>query len=132
MRISARLLAGLLLTAGVSHFVFTDTYALIVPRLLPAPRAWVQATGVAEIACGLLLTVPRTRRAGAWCAVALLSAVWPGNIQMAVDGGIPGRGWPLGSPVAAWVRVPLQLPLIYWAYTLTRRETRVTSATTGA
>lgn len=120
MRISARLLAGLLATAGVTHFVATDTYALIVPRELPAPRAWVQASGVAEIACALLLAAPRTRRVGAWCTFALLLGVWPANVWMALDGGIPGRGWPLGSPVAAWVRVPLQLPLIYWAYSLTR------------
>lgn len=116
---AARLLAVMLLAAGVSHFLATDTYALIVPRFLPAPRAWVRASGVAEIACALLLAAPRTRRAGAWCTVALLLAVWPGNVQMALDGGIPGRGWPLGSPVAAWLRVPLQLPLLYWAYRLT-------------
>lgn len=125
---SARLLAGLLLVGGAGHFLATDTYALIVPPFLPAPRAWVYASGAVEIACGLLLAVPRTRRAGAWGALVLLAAVWPANIQMALDGGIPGRGWPLGSPVAAWLRVPLQLPLLYWAYRLTREQSGVDDA----
>jgi uncharacterized membrane protein len=123
--VSARLLALLLFVGGTGHFMATDAYALIVPRLLPAPRAWVQTTGIAEITCALLLAVPRVRRVGAWCTAGLLVAVWPANIQMALDGGLPDRGWPLGSPVAAWLRVPLQLPLIWWAYTLARRRVDV-------
>jgi len=128
VNISAQLLAVVLLVGGIGHFLATDTYALIVPRFLPAPKTYVQVSGIAEIICALLLAVPRTRRAGAWCAFALLLAVWPANIQMALDGGIPGRGWLLGSPVAAWIRVPLQLPLLYWAYRLTQRRNGARSA----
>ncbi|MGH8934283.1 MAG: DoxX family protein [Egibacteraceae bacterium] len=113
---SARVLAGLLGLMGVGHFVATDFYALIVPRVLPAPRALVLVSGVAELACAALLASKRTHRAGAWSAFALFLAVWPANVQMALDGGAPGREGLLGSPVVAWLRVPLQVPLLYWTY----------------
>ncbi|CAN5438507.1 DoxX family protein [soil metagenome] len=104
-----------MLVAGTGHFLATGTYALLIPRGLGDPRAVVLASGVAEIACGVLLVVPRTRRLGGWCTAALLVAVFPGNVQMALDGGLDGHGWPLGSPVAAWLRLPLQVPLVLWA-----------------
>ncbi len=47
--------------------------------------------------------------------------LFPANVQMALDGGIPGAGFPLGSPVLAWLRLPLQVPLIWWALVHTRR-----------
>lgn len=114
-RASRLALAGLMLVAGTGHFLATGTYALLIPRGLGDPRAVVLASGVAEIACGVLLVVPRTRRLGGWCTAALLVAVFPGNVQMALDGGLDGHGWPLGSPVAAWLRLPLQVPLVLWA-----------------
>jgi uncharacterized membrane protein len=36
--------------AGALHFVMPETYEKIVPRYLPARRALVYASGVAEIA----------------------------------------------------------------------------------
>ncbi len=122
---SARVLALLLGFTGSAHFVATDFYASIVPRVFPAPRALVLASGVAELACAVLLAVPRTRRAGAWCTFALFLAVWPANVQMALDGGLPGREGLLASPAVAWIRVPLQIPLLYWAYRIARRDRRV-------
>jgi uncharacterized membrane protein len=124
---SAYGLAMLLGVAGVAHFIATPTYALIVPRVLPAPRVWVLVSGAAELGCAGLLLAPRTRRAGAWCTLALLLGVWPANMQMALNGGIAGHGRLLGDPLAAWVRVPLQIPLCYWAYRLTRSPVPATS-----
>ncbi len=119
---SARVLGALLGVTGTAHFLATDFYALIVPRFLPAPRALVWASGAAELGCAVLLIAPRTRRIGGWCAFALFLAVWPANVQMALDGGLPGRAGLLGSPVVAWARVPLQIPLLYWAHRLTQTE----------
>jgi uncharacterized membrane protein len=53
-------------------------------------------------------------------ALVLFVVVWPANIQMALDGGIPGAGFPANSAVLSWLRVPLQLPLFVWAYRQTR------------
>lgn len=105
-----------MLVAGLGHFAFARTYQRIVPRLLGDPAFWVRWSGVAEVACAGLLVDRRTRRVGAWATIGVLLAVFPANVKMALDGGIPGQPFPLSSPVAAWARLPLQLPLIIWAW----------------
>lgn len=107
--------------AGSLHFVIPSAYQRIVPRALGPARALVLLSGAAEIGAGLLLASPRTRRVGGWATAALLVAVFPANVQMALDGGIPGEGFPLGSPVVAWARLPLQVPLVVWALRIARR-----------
>jgi len=113
-------LAAFLLVAGLAHFVVPRSYERIVPRVLGNPAFWVRWSGVAEIVCAALIAHPRTRRPGALAAVAVLVAVFPANVQMALDGGIPGEGFPLGSPVVAWARLPLQVPVILWAWRVAR------------
>jgi uncharacterized membrane protein len=117
-------LATLLVGLGALHFVITPSYERIVPRALGSgnARTLVLVSGAAEIAAGALLTVPRTRRLGAGMAAALFVVVFPANVQMALDSGIEGAGFPLGSPVVAWLRLPLQVPLVWWALTLARPE----------
>ena len=123
-RISRLALATLLLGTGALHFLGTSSYEAIVPPALGRghARALVLGSGAAEIAAGALLAFHRTRRLGAGLAAGLFVVVFPANVQMAVDGGIAGAGFPLGSPVVAWLRLPLQAPLVWWALTLTRRE----------
>lgn len=105
-------LGGLFLASGVLHFAAPKPFEAIMPRSLPARRAWVYGSGVAEIACGLGLL---TRRPWAGRAsAALLLAVWPANVQMALDSGTGRLPGPADDPVIAWGRVPLQIPLI-WA-----------------
>ncbi len=113
-------LAALLLVAGVAHFVVPRSYQRIVPRILGDPAFWVRWSGVAEIGCAGLVAYPRTRRIGAWAAAALFVAVFPANVQMALDGGIAGASFPLGSPLVAWARLPLQIPLVVWARRVAR------------
>ncbi len=108
-------LAGFLLIAGLAHFVVPRSYQRIVPRLLADPAFWVRWSGVAEIGCAALVAYPATRRLGGWVALALFVGVFPANVQMALDGGIAGAGFPFGSPVVAWARLPFQIPLIVWA-----------------
>ena len=113
-------LAGFLLVAGIAHFVVPRSYERIVPRLFADPAFWVRWSGVAELACAGLVAVPRTRRVGAWLTVVVFVAVFPANVQMAVDGGVPGQPFPWGSPVVAWLRLPLQIPLVLWARRVAR------------
>jgi len=117
---SPLILAALLVVAGILHFVATPTYERIVPRVLGHPRLLVQVSGLAEILLGALLAPPRTRRLGAWLTIALFVAVFPANVQMALDGGIKDAGFPANSAWLSWLRLPLQLPLIAWAYRYTR------------
>ena len=105
-----------MLAAGLAHFAFPGPYQRIVPRVVGDPAFWVRATGVAEIACAALVLHRPTRRVGALATVALLLAVFPANVKMALDGGIAGQPFPLGSPVVAWARLPLQVPMVFWAW----------------
>ena len=113
-------LAALLVGMGTLHLVVPGAFERLVPRFLGAARPWVLATGVAEIASGAALVPERTRRAGAWAAAATLVAVFPGNVQMAVDAGAPAT--PVA--VALWLRLPLQVPLVAWALRHTGRRRR--------
>ena len=112
---SGRLLATFMVGAGVMHFVAPSAYDRIVPRKLGHARGLVQLSGVAEILAGALLWSRRTRRLGAWLTVAVLVAVFPANVQMALDGGVRDAGFPANSALLAWLRLPLQWPLIRWA-----------------
>ena len=107
----------LYVVAGILHFVVPELYVQIIPPILPAPLALVYLSGVAEIAVGIGVLIPRTRRYAAWATIALLVAIFPANVYMAtsmvvVDG--IGGGDP--SPLIRWGRLPLQGVLILWAY----------------
>ncbi len=102
--------------SGVLHLLLPAPYRRIVPASLGPWRAEiVLGSGIAEITCALLLVLPRTRRVGALATALLLVAVFPANIQMAVDGGYRDASFPLNNAAAAWLRLPLQVPLILWA-----------------
>jgi uncharacterized membrane protein len=123
MKVALRwLLTVFMVVAGVGHFVSPAVYVAMMPAALPGKLALVYLSGVAEIACGLGLILPATRRAAAWGLVALLVAVWPANINMAV------HELPLGertvAPWILWARLPLQAVLIAWAWWYTRRDER--------
>jgi uncharacterized membrane protein len=120
-RVLRWLLAVFMTLAGLNHFLSPATYVGMMPAVLPAPPALVYVSGIAEIVTGLGLLVRRTRKLAAWGLIALLVAVFPANINMAVN------ALPLGDqPVpqwALWARLPLQLVLIAWAYLFTRDDT---------
>jgi uncharacterized membrane protein len=106
--------------AGVTHFTNPDFYEEIVPKWAPgSKRFWVQASGVAELACTALLIPKQTRRLGGWLMTATLLSVWTANIQVALDGGMEGDG-PMQSKAAAWIRVPFQIPMIIDAVKIAR------------
>ncbi|GGK98923.1 DoxX family protein [Mangrovihabitans endophyticus] len=114
---SARALAGLLTTTGILHFVTPGPFDGIVPRALPgSPRAWTLVSGAAELVVAAAVAHPRSRRAGALAAAGLFAAVFPANVQMAVD-------WRDASPgrrAIAYGRLPLQVPLVIWALRVSR------------
>jgi uncharacterized membrane protein len=108
--------------AGILHFLVPALYVQILPPIFPAPLALVYLTGIAEIAVGFGLLLPRTRRYAAWATVALLVAIFPANVYMATHGvvieGLPGGGDP--SALVRWGRLPLQGVLILLALWYTR------------
>lgn len=99
--------------AGCMHFVIPRVYESIVPDYLPARRAIVYASGVAEIAGGAGILFPRTRRVAGWWSIATLLAVFPANVHMARH---PER-YPTipGGRATLLARLPLQAAFIAWA-----------------
>jgi uncharacterized membrane protein len=112
------LLAILFLVAGALHFLITPVYVGIMPSYLPAPVLLVQISGVAEMLGGIGLLVPAANPAAAWGLILLLLAVMPANLNMALH---PSH-WPAIPRWLLWARLPLQLPLIYWAFLYTHRR----------
>lgn len=117
MRVGRALLGSLFIVAGVAHFAFTRVYANAVPDYLPAHRELVLVSGAAEVAGGIGLFLPQKRRYAAFGLVLLLVAVFPANLWMAQN---PDRyaipQWLL------WVRLPLQIPLVWWGLLYTRER----------
>lgn len=107
-------LALAMIGVGIDHFVNPAPFVRIVPAWLPAPEFLVYLSGVCEAGLGALLLVPRTRALAGLGLVALYVAVFPANINMAVnhidlDPLHPIPAW------AAWARLPFQALFIAWA-----------------
>lgn len=114
------ILALFFVLAGLNHFRNTDFYVKIMPPYLPWHLFFVYLSGFFEIALGALLLIPRQQRVAAWGLIALLVAVFPANIHMAVHSEL----YPAISPAMLWARLPLQGVLIAWAYWYTRPDTQ--------
>lgn len=111
-------LAAFFIGAGVNHFVMPRPYEQIVPpRLKGNAKLLVQVSGVAELAGGVGVLVPGTRRLSGLGLIALLAAVFPANVHMAREPEhfrkIPR--W------ALYARLPLQPLMMLWAWRATRR-----------
>jgi uncharacterized membrane protein len=111
-KVSLYLLALLFIGAGILHFLSPAPYLRIMPPYLPAPLLLVYVSGVAEIAGGLGLLVPTTRRLAGIELIVVLLAVFPANVYMLQTQGA-GMSVPLW---VLWLRLPLQLALIAWVW----------------
>jgi uncharacterized membrane protein len=100
----SRSLAAFWLVAGANHFVNPRFYDPMVPPPLDArARLVTHASGVAELAGAGLLIAGR-RRAARWWLLAVLAAVYPANIRMALR----PHEFRMAPPWALWARLPLQ------------------------
>ena len=113
------LFAILFISAGILHFVNPDFFVRIVPPVLPAPLFIVYLSGFFEIVLGILLLIPKFSRRAAFGLIALLIAVFPANIYMALNPQIFNEY----KPLALYLRLPMQFVLIAWSYWLTRDKT---------
>jgi uncharacterized membrane protein len=109
-------MSGLYTLAGIMHFVRPRIYVRIMPPWLPAPDFLVALSGGCEIVLGLLLLPLATRKVAAWLIILMLVAIFPANIQMAVN---YHRAHSPGLWVAI-LRLPLQAVLVWWAWMYTR------------
>lgn len=115
-------LAAMLGGAGVMHFVKPDFFDPIVPKWMPgSPRTTTYVSGAVELGAAALVAVPSTRRVGGLVAALTLLGVYPANVQAALDGGMASAAPPFDSALVAWLRLPLQFPMIALALRV-RRE----------
>jgi uncharacterized membrane protein len=112
------LMAMLYIAAGIIHFLKPQLYLRIMPPYLPWPMFLQYLAGFFEFVLGLSLLFPKYTRQAAWGLIALLIAVYPANIHMAVNMHL----YPEFSVWYHWVRLPLQFVLIAWAWWYTRED----------
>jgi uncharacterized membrane protein len=117
-RIAVVVAAVLYIVAGALHFIKPGPYLRIMPSYIPWHPAMVRVSGAFEIIGGLGLLVQSVRRPAAWMLVALLIAVFPANLYMAMH---PAEAGASGiAPVLRWGRLPIQALLIWWVLWCTR------------
>src|SRR6476659_11264488 len=117
-QISRYACGALYVGAGSNHFLKPAFYVSIMPPYLPWHLALVYISGMAEIGLGVLLLFQRWSVLAGWGLIALLIAVFPANIHMALHPDL----YTWASPMNLWLRLPLQGLLIAWAYWYTRPD----------
>jgi uncharacterized membrane protein len=112
------LLAAGFIFAGFNHFYNPDFYLRIMPPYLPWPSALHLTAGFFEVVLGVMLLFQRFQKLAAWGLIALLLAIYPANIHMAVNHDL----YPELPMVFHWIRLPLQFVMIAWAWWFTRAD----------
>ena len=101
---------------GVDHFINPDFYLSIMPPSFPLHEEAVYISGFFEIVGGIGVLIPRFRKIAGWGLVALLIAVYPANIYMAIS----PEAFPDIPIEMLYFRLALQFLFFYWAYSVTR------------
>lgn len=110
--ISLYSMAFLYLFAGVCHFIKPKVFLYITPKWVPKPKVVNIIVGFAEMVLGILLLIPLTRSYAAIGVLILLVAVFPANVNHYLQEKRKSR-----YVLATLIRLPMQLLLLYWAYT---------------
>lgn len=104
------------MATGALHLVHPAPFLKIMPPGMPLPLVMVYTSGVAEIAGGIGLLIPRVRWIAVWGLVVLLVAVFPANVYMAIAK-VQITVRPLPDWLL-WARLALQPVLIWWVLRL--------------
>ncbi len=119
LRIGALIVAALFLASGVLHLVNPAAFSWLMPPWLPFQTELIVISGVMELAAAIGLIFKQ--RWAPMLTVITLLAVWPANWWFAIDS--------LSSnpdiALVAWLRLPLQIPLLYWAWKAPVRTRKV-------
>ncbi len=110
--ISLYIMAAFYIFAGVSHFRIPKFFLKITPPWVPKPEVVNIIVGVIEIVLGIGLLFSATRSYAAIGVIALLLAVFPANFYHHQKARQKGK-----HVTATLIRLPVQILLIYWAYT---------------
>jgi uncharacterized membrane protein len=112
---NARIATGLtFIFTGLTHFLMPDKYLEMMPPFIPAPLTMVYVSGIFEILGGLGFILPSTKNLAAYGLIALLIAVFPANIYVALNN--VQLGGFMSYSFYQWLRLPLQIVLIGWVW----------------
>lgn len=103
---------------GTDHFINPDFYLSIMPPSFPLHHEAVYISGLFEIIGGVSIIIYRFRKIAGWGLFALVIAVYPANIYMAIT----PSAFPDIPIFILYFRLGLQFIFLYWAYTITRKE----------
>lgn len=109
-------LATFFIYFGLDHFINPDFYLSIMPPSFPLHEEAIYISGFFEIVGGVGVLIPRFRKIAGWGLVALLIAVYPANIYMAIT----PEAFPDFPVEMLYFRLVLQFLFFYWAYSVTR------------
>lgn len=106
------IMAAIYIIAGILHFLKPKPYLRTMPKYIPYHSMMVYVSGFFEIFFGVMLLFNETQPYAALGLILLLIAIFPANIYMA------RRMYQKQSKNRwiSYVRLPLQLALMYWAY----------------
>ena len=102
----------LYILAGLNHFRKPKVYLRIMPRYLPAPKALVYLSGIAEVVLGIGVCFPLTKNISIYGIIAMLIVFLLVHFYML-------SSKKAGAGIPQWLlilRLPLQFVLMYWAY----------------
>lgn len=129
--VSAAALSTLLLASAGKHFRDPGFFDQVVPDILCrddsgerrngvlavlSREEWVAVSGLLEAGAAVGLLIPATRPAAAGCIAAMFTLFLTGHAEALRKAWGPG-GTPLRRAVHT-LRLPLQVPLIAWAWSL--------------
>lgn len=109
-------LAIFFVNTGIDHFINAGFYLSIMPPFFPLHEEAVYISGFFEVLGGMGVLIPRLRKIAGWGLVALLIAVYPANIYMA----LAPEAFPNFPVLLIYSRLPLQFLFFYWAYSVTK------------
>ena len=116
MKVLRWLLAVFFVIAGIGHFVKPETYLKMMPPYIPFHLQMIYLSGVIEIILGILVLPEKTRKLAGWGIIALLIAVFPANIHIALN---PEAFSPV-APWILWARLPFQAVFGFWVWIVCR------------
>lgn len=117
---NARIATGLtFIFTGATHFLMPEKYLEMMPPSVPVPILMIYISGFFEILGGIGLIVSWTKRWAAYGLIALLLAVFPANIYVAVSN--VQLGGFMSEAIYQWLRLPLQFVLIGWVLFVSRK-----------
>ena len=100
---------------GFDHFVSPTFYLNIMPQEWPLKLEAVYISGLFEIIGGICILFSKLRKFAGWSLIALLIAVYPANIHMAINYHL----FPDISLAMLYFRLALQFVFVYWVFSVT-------------